>query len=456
MYKSDGATPPLPAARIADAGTRELCGRLRLLARVRWGMAIAAFAYAGALALLEGWLDHGGNLGWLAMACLLPVGIAMTNVAVLRLCRRSPRAAVAIGLAGDLVATTLALQATGGIHSWVWTLYPLVTLESAYLTERRTVTRGVAVAGIACYAAAALVSARWGWPGFRLERALDDMGARLPIKISWVALIDLAVASSGIAALGLLDGAHQRLRDAYRLLERQYQALGQLDRLKSSFLSTVSHELRTPTAAVLGYLELAADDPALAPATRDYVAAATQQLERLAARVDQILDYTALTAATAPRERVPVEVAELIEELAARVEDDFAAADVGLGVAPVPEHLVLEGDRHVLVEALRQLLLNARTAAGPGGRAGVEVHEAAAALEIEVWDTGPGIPASVCEALGKPFTQAGVGLTEHTPGLGLGLAYASLAASLHGGTLAVGSRPGTGASVRLHLPAGRR
>jgi signal transduction histidine kinase len=114
--------------------------------------------------------------------------------------------------------------------------------------------------------------------------------------------------------------------------------------------------------------------------------------------------------------------------------------------------VVLRADAARLVTAIAELVDNACRATPPGGTVGVGARQAGDSAAFEVWDTGPGMPEGVRERLGEPFVQPSLALTEHQPGLGLGLAYARLVALRHGGRLEVDVRDGGGAVVRLVLP----
>lgn len=433
--------------------------RLAFAVRVRWAFALGAFGYALAvLALLDG-TPPGGALPAPVFLAGLPLLVVAQNLAA-GWCARHPRwqgAGTFLSVAGDLAAVTVGLHGTGGVASWLWAVYPLVVLEAAYLTRAARRTAAAAVAGVAAYA---LVQAaeRLGWlPPVMTAYTVAEQGRPLPYlaaKVGWVALLCVAAGFAGHAALAALDAARARLEEAYARLQRQHQALRELDRLKGDFLSVVAHELRTPLTIAGGYAELAEDDPGLTDEGRAYLAATTRAIAGLAANVDLMIAYAGLADGHERLRREPLRATDVVEQVFEGQEAACREAGLVLMRDEPREDLRLEGDPARLAAALGELVENARRATPAGGTVGLGARAEGEAIAFEVWDTGPGIPARVRGRIGEAFLQPEDVLTEHAPGLGLGLAYAHLVAARHAGALEVRDRPGGGALVRLVVPTG--
>ncbi|WP_019587954.1 sensor histidine kinase [Deinococcus apachensis] len=105
--------------------------------------------------------------------------------------------------------------------------------------------------------------------------------------------------------------------------------------------------------------------------------------------------------------------------------------------------LLCDPDR--LTQALRNLLANARRAAGPEGTVSLTLEETADHVTLTVHDSGPGLPPELGDRIFEPFVS-GSGSS------GLGLSVARQIAALHGGTLTAGNAPGGGAQFVLTLP----
>jgi signal transduction histidine kinase len=430
--------------------------RVLTIARIRWLMAGVAFLYAVMVATLDRQLGLRLGLPWPFFVAVLPAAIAGYNALVLVALRRAGdvRLAAWVGLVGDLLAATVALEGTGGAASWLWTLFPLITLQAAFLTEDRRSTVLVAALGLMGYLVAAGLAGR-GWLALswhsRVAVAVDEMHGLEGLQASWVGIMNLLAAMAGLLALDVLARVNQRLRAAYRQLGEQYEALGQLERLKGAFLSSVSHEMRTPLAIIQGHAEVLADDARLGPVSHAAAREIEAQVQGLGAKITQVLEYTSLAGGT-PLQRAPVPVLELVEAAVGAVGPECLRAGATVVAGPLPTTPTIEVDAGIVVEALRQLLRNACAASPRGGTVSITAIAVPYGTTFEVRDEGPGLPAPVRQAIGAPFTQAGLGLTEHRPGLGLGLAYTRLVASLHGGSLFVEDRTGGGTVVRLYLP----
>ena len=275
----------------------------------------------------------------------------------------------------------------------------------------------------------------------------------------------LAVLSLFYAAalLAFLRGAHGAVIDALlgrlrieRLAAHLAQAVEQAQaasRAKSQFLANMSHEIRTPLNGVIGMTELLQRTP-LSPAQRAYVDAARLSGEALLGLVTNVLDLSRIEAGRVEIENVPFELAELIEEVVAPFRD--AALDRGLAIATllparVPRRLI--GDPHRLRQVLTNLVGNAvkfteqgRVAVrvAPGETEGQRVL-----LAFTVEDTGPGIAPAQQARIFEPFAQADGSTTRRYGGTGLGLAISRHLVELMGGSIAVDSVPGEGATFRF-------
>lgn len=448
------SSEPLVADRLSPTGLGE---RLAVLVRVRWLFALGAFIYAALVVMLLGTSPRGGAVPTSLFLAALPLLVLAQNAAVAWAGQQPDRygLAVFLSLAGDLASITIALHGTGGVASWLWGLYPFVTLEAAFLTRDGRQTAATAVVGVAAYALVqALEQTAWLAPVVTPYTADEQArpASYVAAKVAWVAFVSAGTTVAGLAGLKALDRARLALEEAYRRLADQYAALRELDRLKGNFLSVVSHELRTPLTVAGGYAELAEDDPGLTAEGHAYLAATTRAISGLAANVEMMLAYASLAGGDHALSREPVSADEVVQH----VFEGQAAACREAGVVLMREELtdapVFEGDPARLGLALGELVKNARQALPPGGTVGLRVRAEGPAVAFEVWDTGPGVPPRVRARLGEAFLQPDAVLTDHTPGLGLGLAFAHLVATRHGGTLTVSDRPGGGAVVRLVVP----
>jgi signal transduction histidine kinase len=215
----------------------------------------------------------------------------------------------------------------------------------------------------------------------------------------------------------------------------QSQKLAGIGRLAAG----VAHEINNPLAVILGYASLL---------RRQAVGQLAEDLriiedESLHAKeiVDGLLDLSR-PLATAPE---PVDLKALCDEAVARL-----AASGRLGGATVEVRGVaqVEGNPQKLRQVLLNLVKNGAEAAGPGGRVLVELSQGGAGgAEIQVSDSGPGLPDEAAHKLFEPF------FTTKPTGTGLGLAVSLGIVHAHGGSLEADSPAGGGARFTIRLPA---
>jgi two-component system, OmpR family, sensor kinase len=227
-----------------------------------------------------------------------------------------------------------------------------------------------------------------------------------------------------------------------------------LDRLERTFkrqrdfVSDASHELRTPLTVLRAQVELLdreTDERARHEATTTLIAR-IDELDRLVGDM--------LTLATA-------EAGQLVEPRAIDLHDFFEdlRRDMPLfgerdfRLRAVEGTLYADPDR--VTQVLRNLIRNAVTHTKPGDRVSVDAVARGDMLEIEVADSGPGIPPDQLEHVFERFHRLDRGRSRESGGSGLGLAIARAIAEAHGGRLYVESAPGSGARFHFELPGYR-
>jgi signal transduction histidine kinase/FixJ family two-component response regulator len=232
--------------------------------------------------------------------------------------------------------------------------------------------------------------------------------------------------------------------------------LEEISRLKSDFLANMSHELRTPMNAIIGFSELLAETP-LAEEQLDYTKTITQSATSLLTLINDILDLAKIEAGKLELERLPFDLAEVIDNVAAMFK--IPAREKGVVVtctidSRIPKRIM--GDSNRLRQVLVNLAGNAMKFTEQGGidiRVDYE-REAAGQMvsRFSVHDSGIGIPADRVEAIFEKFTQADGSTTRKYGGTGLGLAICLQLVELMGGRLAVESEVGKGSTFYFVIP----
>ncbi|WP_310396413.1 two-component regulator propeller domain-containing protein [Hymenobacter sp.] len=269
----------------------------------------------------------------------------------------------------------------------------------------------------------------------------------------------------GLVIYGVRAYTRTRERDrADRRLEHQALAhLQELDRVKTDFFTNVSHELRTPLTLILGPAEVLATEPA-DPAVRQQGGLVLRNARRLLALINQLLDLSKLEAGALRLLPTSGDAAALVRPLVASFASLAESRRIALRVEAPAGPMPLVFDASKLEEVLTNLLANALRFTPAGGTVTVTVAETvptaaapAGGVSIAVRDTGPGIAAEDLPHLFDRFYQAN-NLADDglRTGTGIGLALVRELTALHGGTVAVASAPGAGATFTVQLPRGLR
>ncbi len=247
----------------------------------------------------------------------------------------------------------------------------------------------------------------------------------------------------------LVATAVQNIR-AYEAERETVDELRRLSALRADFVSLVSHELRSPMAAVIGAARTLQERwRELSPEQRaSFLALIGDETSRLATLIGDVLDTSRIEAGTFSYSFSDVDLAELVR-------DTVATARVGQDEVEVkaktPDRLArVRGDRERLRQVLINLVDNAVKYSPPGDEVEVSAWSDDGRVCVAVRDHGPGIPREQQGLIFEKFGRASVGGGK--PGTGLGLFIARSIAEAHGGSLAVRSAPGQGATFTLELP----
>ena len=223
--------------------------------------------------------------------------------------------------------------------------------------------------------------------------------------------------------------------------------------VKGEFLANMSHELRTPLTAVIGFANLAADEPDLSPRARRY-------LDRIAAgdrpcltTINDILDFSRLEAGRIGLNVRPTGVADLVAEVLELTSAGAMAKGLTLGadgLATLPAQVMIDPER------VRQVLVNLVGNAvkfTDAGKVSLAAFHHESRLRIAVVDTGRGVAAEDQALLFARFSQIDAALNRQHGGAGLGLAISKGLVELMGGEIGVESEEGKGARFWFEIPA---
>ena len=242
---------------------------------------------------------------------------------------------------------------------------------------------------------------------------------------------------------------------AYEAETRRAEALAEIDRAKTVFFSNISHEFRTPLTLLLGPLEDALADrrEPLSAAHRERLDLVRGSALRLLKLVNALLDFARIEAGRMHAAYAPTDLARLTSELASA----FRSAAERAGLQLRVECAACSEPAHVDREMWEKIVLNLLSNAFKftfAGEVAVRLRERDAAFELEVRDTGTGIPEEELPHIFERFHRVEGAKARVQEGSGIGLSLVLELVKLHGGAVSVRSEVGRGTTFSVSIPKG--
>jgi signal transduction histidine kinase/DNA-binding response OmpR family regulator len=246
---------------------------------------------------------------------------------------------------------------------------------------------------------------------------------------------------------------------ALALEHAEAEKLRELDQTKSAFFANISHEFRTPLTLILGpvhqWLESvksAGQDTAAVPARGlDLV---RRNANRLLDLINQLLDLSKLESGGMRLTVAQGNPLQFLRVLANAFESMAEQGNIRYEIAIPQTPVTAWFDRDKLEKITANLLSNAFKHTPPGGVVSLRADVQNNRLQIEVTDTGGGIPVEALNKIFDRFYQV-EGRGEERKGTGIGLALVRELVTLHHGAVSVHSTLGSGSDFRVEMPVGR-
>jgi len=278
----------------------------------------------------------------------------------------------------------------------------------------------------------------------------------LPLQHQGVAIVE----PSNLRQLMIPE--QQRLLETFTLLvanalerlaltasEEQARLASERESIRNSLLAALSHDLRTPLTVLFGQseiltLDLAAEGSRHAPQASEI----RQHVLNTTRLVNNLLDMARIQSGGFNLKKEWLTLEEVIGSALKTLEPGLGGRHIALDM-PDPLALI-HVDGPLFERVLINLLENAGKYAGRKAQIGIHASVTPEQLQLEVWDTGPGIPAGQEQAIFDKFARGNK--ESAIPGVGLGLAICQAIVEVHGGTIAAHNRPEGGARFCVTLP----
>jgi PAS domain S-box-containing protein len=272
------------------------------------------------------------------------------------------------------------------------------------------------------------------------KHRLTHHGSSVVLNVSITPLVGKS--GEKIGRLLLFDDVTQR--------ERMEEQMSQTEKLTSLGLlaAGVAHEVNTPLAVISNYIQMLAKQMPEGDPRHSIIDKIVKQTFRASEIVNNLLNFSR----TGPSELADVDVNHVVEETLSLVSHPLKTAQIqvvkqlGQSLPPV------RGSANKLQQVFLNLFLNARDAMPTGGMLEIRTAAHNGGVEIEVADTGNGIPRDHIHKIFDPFFTTKPG--GRGTGLGLSVSYGII--KEHAGKIDVRSTPGRGTSFHVEFPAVRK
>jgi two-component system, OmpR family, sensor histidine kinase SenX3 len=225
-----------------------------------------------------------------------------------------------------------------------------------------------------------------------------------------------------------------------------------MEAARRDFVANVSHELKTPVGAMALLAEAllaSADDP---ETVRRFAEKVLIEANRLGDMVAELIELSRLQGAERLPNMTDVDVDTIVSEAISRHKVGAENAEIEVRTDARSGLRVL-GDETLLITALANLVSNAIAYSAPGSPVSISRRRRGDNIEIAVTDRGIGIPLEDQERVFERFFRGDKARSRATGGSGLGLAIVKHVAANHNGSIGVWSKPGTGSTFTLSIPA---
>jgi PAS domain S-box-containing protein len=242
---------------------------------------------------------------------------------------------------------------------------------------------------------------------------------------------------------------------AYEIERKRAEALAELDRAKTTFFSNISHEFRTPLTLIISPLEEMLRDrlQQFAPQDQEQLQLIHRNSQRLLKLVNSLLDFSRIEAGRVQAVYEPIDLATFTAELASLFRSVIEAAGMRLIVQCPPLRSLVYVDRQMWEKIVLNLLSNAFKFTFQG-EITVTLRNRQNHVELEISDTGTGIPKEEIPHLFERFHRVEGAKGRSFEGSGIGLSLVQELVKLHGGIISVSSIVDQGTSFVVSIPTG--
>ncbi|MDO8725944.1 MAG: GAF domain-containing protein [Candidatus Methanoperedens sp.] len=269
--------------------------------------------------------------------------------------------------------------------------------------------------------------------------------------------LDLLLSIGNVIGIAVENAVlYSKSKENLEKLQKAYEELQTLDKMKDEFMSNVSHELKTPLISIKGYGELLYDEKlgGRLDEQKKSLEAIIRNADRLTRLINSILFITRFQTGKIEFRSEPIQVDEIVQICVEDLKNPMDRKRI-IFEKEVSGVSRLRGDKDRFVEVISNLLDNAIKFTRVGGKIVIKAWNQAENVHITVTDNGIGIPENIIPKLFTRFYQVDASTSRKYGGTGLGLYITKTIVDASGGKIWIESEVGKGTTVHLLIPSAK-
>lgn len=255
----------------------------------------------------------------------------------------------------------------------------------------------------------------------------------------------------GDLSLALNINSQDELSDLATAIENLASNLNTMKKSRNEFLASVAHELRTPLTFIKGYADIAARPSSSDAQKAEYLIIIREETDRLSALTDDLMTLAQLEENEFKIRKASVIVSKIIEQAVSKMSPILAQKNIQIALSGNSD-FVAALDETRIEQVLVNLLMNAYKYSFEKSTITLSISSDDNLFHIKIADNGEGIPDEELTHIFERFYRVDKSRSRKTGGAGLGLAIVQDIIKLHGGTISVQSKIGSGTSFEITLP----
>ena len=227
-----------------------------------------------------------------------------------------------------------------------------------------------------------------------------------------------------------------------------------INKRKTDFISSVSHELRTPLTSIKGYASILLTGKlgAVPPDIKERLDKINRHSDELVHMVNDLLDIARIESGKISMNKQQLNLKEIVEKVSDLLSVQFKEKNIDFSSSIPGDARAVFADRSQIERVFINIIGNAIKFTPEKGKISVNAHKAQTGIQVDITDTGYGIPAEAQEAIFEEFYRVDNPINQVAKGTGLGLALVKHIIDAHGGKIWVKSALAVGSTFSFNLP----